>query len=153
MCLRNITTVCYLALSVLIWRNEIKICINSHGGDVIIGLSAYDIIQISSFDARSICLGRASSIASLLLISGTIGKRVCASHTSIFFHYPNVEVFECILNVTRHIFSALLTVDKLVKVYMKHCRKTYLEVGFTLAYTLCLNSVLALGWGVLDRVL
>ena len=54
---------------------DISIYINSPGGSVTAGLGIYDTMQFISSDVATICTGMAASMAAVLLVSGTEGKR------------------------------------------------------------------------------
>lgn len=54
---------------------DVSIYINSPGGSVYAGLGIYDTMQYISSDVATICTGMAASMAAVLLVSGTAGKR------------------------------------------------------------------------------
>ncbi len=83
---------CHIILNSIKINKEISVYINSIGGDLFEGLIVYNIVQLSKFDIKTICLKHASSISSLLLISGTIGKRLCLRQASLYMHQPNVAI-------------------------------------------------------------
>ena len=60
---------------------DISIYINSPGGSVYAGLGIYDTMQFISSDVATICTGMAASMAAVLLVAGTEGKRSNHSHT------------------------------------------------------------------------
>ena len=55
---------------------DISIYINSPGGSVYAGLGIYDTMQFISSDVATICTGMAASMAAVLLVAGSEGKRV-----------------------------------------------------------------------------
>ncbi|MGQ9869479.1 ATP-dependent Clp protease proteolytic subunit [Leptodesmis sp.] len=67
---------------------DIYLYINSSGGDITAGLAIYDTIRSLQSDVVTVGLGEASSMASILLASGTKGKRVASPHTRIMIHQP-----------------------------------------------------------------
>lgn len=54
---------------------DISIYINSPGGSVYAGLGIYDTMQFINSDVATICTGMAASMAAVLLVAGTEGKR------------------------------------------------------------------------------
>ncbi len=54
---------------------DISIYINSPGGSVYAGLGIYDTMQFISSPVATICTGMAASMAAVLLVAGTEGKR------------------------------------------------------------------------------
>ena len=65
---------------------EIRIYINSPGGDVYAGLAIYDTIQYIKPDVSTICIGIAMSMGAVLLAGGTKGKRLALPNSKILIH-------------------------------------------------------------------
>ena len=68
--------------------NDISIYINSPGGSVTAGLGIYDTMQFITSDVATICTGMAASMAAVLLVSGTEGKRSALPHSRVMIHQP-----------------------------------------------------------------
>lgn len=66
--------------------DEIKMFINSPGGSVIDGLAIYDTMHFVDPDVCTYCMGMAASMGSILLSSGTKGKRYSLPHGSVMIH-------------------------------------------------------------------
>ena len=60
---------------------EITICINSPGGEVVSGLAVYDTIRMLKSPVRTVCIGTAASMGSILFLAGE--KREMLPHTKI----------------------------------------------------------------------
>ena len=67
---------------------DVSIYINSPGGSVYAGLGIYDTMQFISSDVATICTGMAASMAAVLLVSGTEGKRSALPHSRVMIHQP-----------------------------------------------------------------
>jgi ATP-dependent Clp protease protease subunit len=67
---------------------DIHLYINSPGGIVSSGLAIYDTMQYVKPDIATYCIGQASSMGALLLMSGTKGKRFALPHSRIMIHQP-----------------------------------------------------------------
>ena len=67
---------------------DISIYINSPGGSVHAGLGIYDTMQFVSSDVATICTGMAASMAAVLLVAGTEGKRSALKHSRVMIHQP-----------------------------------------------------------------
>ena len=65
---------------------DIYMYINSGGGGVESGLSILDMMKFIKCDISTIAIGKAYSMASVLLSSGTPGKRLAFRHASIMIH-------------------------------------------------------------------
>ena len=69
-------------------KKDIFFYINSPGGIVTSGLSIYDTMQFISSDVSTICTGMAASMAAVLLVAGTEGKRQALPHSRVMIHQP-----------------------------------------------------------------
>lgn len=67
---------------------DISIYINSPGGVVTAGMAIYDTMKYIKCDVSTICVGLAASMASVLLSSGTKGKRYALANSEIMIHQP-----------------------------------------------------------------
>ena len=67
---------------------DIFIYINSPGGSVYSGYGIYDTMQYISSDVNTICTGMAASMAAVLLVAGTKGKRTALKHSRVMIHQP-----------------------------------------------------------------
>lgn len=67
---------------------DISIYLNSPGGSVTAGLGIYDTMQLVSSDVCTICTGMAASMAAVLLVAGTEGKRQALPHSRVMIHQP-----------------------------------------------------------------
>jgi len=67
---------------------DISIYINSPGGSVYAGYGIYDTMQFIGCDVSTICTGIAASMASVLLVAGTKGKRFALKHSRVMIHQP-----------------------------------------------------------------
>ena len=66
---------------------DISIYINSPGGSVYAGLGIYDTMQFINSDVATICT-MAASMAAVLLVAGTEGKRSALTHSRVMIHQP-----------------------------------------------------------------
>jgi len=66
----------------------IKLLINSGGGHVQSGLFLYDIMQNLDSPVHTVCGGRCSSMAAVILAGGAKGERAAMPHGRIMIHEP-----------------------------------------------------------------
>jgi ATP-dependent Clp protease protease subunit len=67
-------------------ERDIWLYINSPGGVVRAGLAIYDTMQLISPDVATVCVGRAASMATVLLCGGAKGKRFALPNATIHSH-------------------------------------------------------------------
>nr|YP_009519285.1 Clp protease proteolytic subunit [Codium arabicum]AYC65221.1 Clp protease proteolytic subunit [Codium arabicum] len=67
---------------------DLYLYINSPGGSVTCGIAVYDIMNYIKSEVITLCIGTAASMASFILVGGTIGKRIAFPHSRIMIHQP-----------------------------------------------------------------
>ena len=67
-------------------ERDIWLYINSPGGSVRAGLAIYDTMQLVGPSVCTVCLGRAASMATVLLCAGAKGKRFALPNATIHSH-------------------------------------------------------------------
>lgn len=67
-------------------ERDVWFYINSPGGSVRDGLAIYDTMQLIGPDVNTVCIGRAGSMATVLLAGGAKGKRYALPNSTIHFH-------------------------------------------------------------------
>ena len=68
---------------------DIYLYINSPGGVVTSGMAIYDTMNFIKSDVQTIVIGMAASMASVLVSSGTKGKRFGLPHSQVLIHQPS----------------------------------------------------------------
>lgn len=68
--------------------DDISIYINSPGGSITSGMAIYDTMNFIKSDVSTICVGMAASMASVLLASGSKGKRYILPNSEVMIHQP-----------------------------------------------------------------
>jgi ATP-dependent Clp protease protease subunit len=69
-------------------EKHIDLYINSAGGEVAAGLAIYDVMQLIRPEIHTYCVGKAFSMAAILLAAGTRGKRAALPNSRIMIHQP-----------------------------------------------------------------
>ncbi len=67
-------------------KKDIKIYLNTPGGQVSAGLAIYDTMQYIKPDVQTICIGLAASMGSVLLAAGAKGKRFALPNAEVMIH-------------------------------------------------------------------
>ncbi len=70
-------------------KKDIYMYINSPGGSVTAGLAIMDTMNFVKADVQTIAMGMAASMASVLLSSGTKGKRFALPNSTVLIHQPS----------------------------------------------------------------
>lgn len=67
---------------------EIRMFINSPGGEVDAGLAIYDTMQFVSAPVSTTVVGTAASMAAVILATGEPGRRYVLPHAKVMIHQP-----------------------------------------------------------------
>ncbi len=67
---------------------EIRMFINSPGGEVDAGLAIYDTMQFVSAPVSTTAVGTAASMAAVILATGEPGRRYVLPHAKVVIHQP-----------------------------------------------------------------
>lgn len=70
-------------------KKDINIYVNTPGGVVTGGMAIYDTINYLTCDVATYCIGMAASMGTVLLASGTPGKRHALPNSRIMIHQPS----------------------------------------------------------------
>lgn len=71
-------------------KEEIKVIINSPGGEINAGMVIYDIIQSTTTPIKLFCFGQAYSMAAVLFLSGQNG-RYLFPNSKLMLHQPLIQ--------------------------------------------------------------
>jgi ATP-dependent Clp protease, protease subunit len=71
-------------------KEDITIYINSGGGEIYSGLGLLDTMEYINADVRTVNTGLAASMASVILCSGTKGKRKALKRSRTMIHQPMI---------------------------------------------------------------
>jgi ATP-dependent Clp protease protease subunit len=99
---------------------DVMMYVNSPGGDVSAGLAIYDTMQSVRCPVATFCVGQAASMASLLLASGTKGKRHALPHARIMIHQPLGGMWGQATDMEIHAREVLRARDTLNGIYARH---------------------------------
>jgi ATP-dependent Clp protease protease subunit len=69
-------------------EKDIKLYINSPGGQITAGMAIYDTMQLVQAPISTIAVGMAASMGTILLAAGTKGKRFALPNATIHLHQP-----------------------------------------------------------------
>jgi ATP-dependent Clp protease protease subunit len=70
-------------------KKDIRIYINSPGGEINAGMAIYDTMRYLGCAVNTYCIGLAASMGALLLSAGSKGKRFALPNSRIMIHQPS----------------------------------------------------------------
>jgi len=132
---------------------DINIYINSPGGSVTAGLAIYDTMQYIKPDIATICMGQTTSMAALLLASGTKGKRYALPHSRVMIHQPLGGAQGQATDIDIHAREILKTRDALNDILSKHTGQDIKKIRRDTERDYFMSSEEAKKYGLIDRVI
>lgn len=133
-------------------KKEIRMFVNSPGGEVSSGLAIYDVMKSISCPIRTVCLGMAASMAALLFISGD--HRDMMPHSRILIHDPLITNFGgSALKVKAMSDDLLKTRDIIASIISEHSGKSLEQVCAATAKETLFNAEEAVEYGLADRII
>ena len=134
-------------------KKDIEMYINSPGGVVTAGLAIYDTMQFIKPKIRTLCVGQAASMGSLLLCAGEPGMRAALPHARIMVHQPSGGFQGQASDILRHAEDIMKVKKRLNEIYVKHCGRTYDEIERTLDRDHFMSAEEAREFGIVDTVI
>ena len=132
---------------------DIHLYINSPGGIVSAGLAVYDTMQFIKPDISTMCIGQATSLAALLLVGGTSGKRYCLPNSRIMIHQPLGDYQGQTTDIEIHAKEILRTRKELDKILAKHTGQSLEQVHIDTERDHFMDAQEAVKYGLIDEVL
>jgi len=132
---------------------DINIYINSPGGSVTAGLAIYDTMQYIRPDVATICMGQATSMAALLLASGTKGKRYALPHSRVMIHQPLGGAQGQATDIDIQAREILKIRDSLNDILVKHTGRDLEKIRNDTERDYFMSSEQAKEYGIVDRVI
>ena len=133
-------------------KKDIFLYINSPGGVVSSGLAIYDTIQYIRPDVSTVCVGQAASMGSLLLASGTRGKRYCLPHSRIMTRQPSGGVQGHATDIEIHAKEIINLKKKLNLIYEKHTGQSLNVIETMMERDYFMSADEAKKIGIVDKV-
>lgn len=134
-------------------EKDISIYINSPGGSIDAGLAIYDTMQYIKPDVRTICVGLAASMGSLLLAAGTAGKRMILPNARVMIHQPIGGAQGQAIDIEIQAREILRLRDTLNQIYVKHTGQPLERIARDVDRDHWMTAAAAKEYGIVDEVL
>jgi ATP-dependent Clp protease protease subunit len=132
---------------------DVMMYINSPGGDVSAGLAIYDTMQCLRCPVATFCVGQAASMASLLLASGTRGKRSSLPHARVMIHQPLAGMQGQATDIEIHAREILKARDTINALYAHHTGQPAETIKRDTERDNFMSAPEAKAYGLIDEVL
>jgi ATP-dependent Clp protease protease subunit len=133
-------------------KRDITIYINSPGGLVTAGMAIYDTMQYIQCDIRTVVMGQACSMGSLLASAGTKGKRLMLPHARHMIHQPLGGASGQATDVEIQAKELLRWKDELIAVYERHTGQSQEKLRADMERDNFMTPEQAVAYGLADKV-
>ena len=134
-------------------HEDIYIYINSPGGSITSGMAIYDTMNYIKSDCNTICIGIAASMASILLSSGTKGKRYILPNSEVMIHQPLGGTSGQATEIKIHAERIIKLRDKLNSILSKNTKTNIKKIEQDTERDYFMNAEEALKYGLVDKII
>jgi len=134
---------------------EILFYINSPGGVVTAGLAIYDTMAFIKCDVRTVVMGQACSMGSLLAQAGTAGKRMMLPNARHMIHQPSGGAQGQATDMEIQVKEILQMKKNLTQMYVDHNSKgkSFAELAKDMERDNYLSAEQSIEYGLVDEII
>ncbi|PJA89406.1 MAG: ATP-dependent Clp protease proteolytic subunit [Candidatus Moranbacteria bacterium CG_4_9_14_3_um_filter_33_15] len=134
-------------------KEDIRIYINSPGGQVTSALAIYDTMQYVKPDISTICVGMAASAAALLLSAGAKGKRMILPNGEVMIHQVMGGAQGQATDIDIHARHILDIKKRLNEILSEHTSQPLGKVEKDAERDYFMNAKDAKKYGIVDKII
>lgn len=133
-------------------NEDIKLYINSPGGEISSGFMIYDTINLINSDVQTISVGTSASMAAIILLAGTKGKRKILPNSKVMLHDLSGEAKGKYKDVITEVKEMNKLHNKLFEIITEKTNLTMDQIEDKLKNDFWLSSEEALNYGLVDKI-
>ena len=132
---------------------DIRLYVNSPGGDMNALFGVYDTMQCIRPDVSTVCIGQAASAAAVLLAGGAAGKRYALPNARVLIHQPWGGVQGQSSDIERAVSEMVLQRERMVEILARHTGQTIERIATDIDRDFILRGADAVAYGLVDHVI
>ncbi len=132
---------------------DIQMYIHSPGGSITAGLAIYDTMQLTRADVATYCVGMTASMATVLLSSGTPGKRYATPNSTVHMHQAHGGARGWAADVEIAAKELLRENEIIRSILVKHTGKAQEQIRRDFDRDFFMNPEQAKDYGIIDEIL
>ena len=132
---------------------DIRLYVNSPGGDSYAGFAIYDAMQFVKPDVQTYCVGMAMSMGALILAAGTAGKRFVLPNSKVMIHQGSGGVRGTPADIQIAAREILDQTRRYAEILALHTGRNVEEVERDIDRDRFLGPAEAVEYGLADKVL
>lgn len=134
-------------------KEDIQMFINSYGGEITAGMAIIDTMNYVKCDISTIAVGLAASMGTVLLVSGTKGKRFALPNSKIHIHQPIGGVQGQASDIAIEAEEIIKTREVLYKILANMTGKTLKQIEKDADRDKYFTAKEAQEYGIIDKVI
>jgi ATP-dependent Clp protease protease subunit len=132
---------------------DIQLYIHCPGGVISAGLAIYDTMQLIRPDVSTICVGMAASMGTILLCSGTKGKRFALPNATIHLHQAVGGAQGQASDIEIAAREIMRLQDIIKGILVRHTGQSLEKISHDTDRDFYLNPRQAVEYGIVDEIL
>ncbi|MES1248467.1 MAG: ATP-dependent Clp protease proteolytic subunit, partial [Actinomycetota bacterium] len=133
--------------------SDIRLYVNSPGGDAYAGFAIYDAMQFVKPDVQTYCVGMAMSAGALILAGGAAGKRFALPNSKMMIHQGHAQSSGQPSDIQIAAKEILALTRRYAETIAKHANRDPEQVLQDIDRDRFLDPEEAVGYGLVDEVL
>lgn len=134
-------------------ERQIRLYINSPGGQIYAGLAIYDTIQYVKPPVETLCLGMAMSMGAILLASGTKGRRFALPNSKVMIHQGHSGFSGTPTDIDIQAREVLAVRARIAEILAHHSGQTVEQVAKDIERDKFMTAEEAKAYGIIDEIL
>jgi ATP-dependent Clp protease protease subunit len=132
---------------------EISFFINSPGGYVTSGFAIYDTMKLLKSPIRTVCMGLAASMGSILLSAGEKGKRAIYPLAKVMIHQPSGGARGPSADIEIQANEILKTKEIGARILAENCGQSVERIMKDFNRDYWMNADESLEYGIVDEII
>lgn len=134
-------------------EQDIRLYINSPGGQVYAGLAMYDTMRMVRPDVSTLCIGMGASMAAVLLAAGTPGKRFALPNSRVMIHQGSAGFRGNVPDVEIAAKETMSLTKTLTQIMADHTGQDFDKVKLDTQRDYYMTGQEAKDYGIVDQVM
>jgi ATP-dependent Clp protease protease subunit len=132
---------------------DIRLYINSPGGDMTALFAIYDTMQLLRCDVATFCIGQAASAAAVILAGGTKGKRFALPNSRVLIHQPHGGAQGQTKDMELAVKEMVLMRERMTLALAQDTGQTVEQIAIDIDRDFILRGEDAVAYGLVDEIL
>jgi len=132
---------------------DIRLYINSPGGDMVALFAVYDTMQVVRADVSTVCIGQAASAAAVILAGGAEGKRFALPNARVLIHQPHGGARGQSADIEIQAREMVLLRERMIEALALHTHQTQERIRTDIDRDYIVRGTDAIDYGLIDHVL